>query len=149
MEKGLHSLLCHLQASTEVIKFSASCFVVTSAKSLVERVQAQLAPLTKACRLRDTRRCNVALQVQMEINRFCANTSLVYFLRTMGVAATREAAAVHDSLVGRAFHLIVGDAQANGGEQQRAEAQARLPVRLGGCGLTAQASIADAACVGS
>eukprot|EP00964_Phaeocystis_antarctica_P096121 scaffold62486_cov66-Phaeocystis_antarctica.AAC.2 len=40
-------------------------------KKLVERVQAQLAPLKKACRLRDTRRCNVALQVQMEINRFC------------------------------------------------------------------------------
>ena len=47
------------------------------------------------------------------------------------------------------FFALAGEAQANGGEQQRAEAQARLPVRLGGCGLTAQASIADAACVGS
>ena len=49
----------------------------------------------------------------------------------MGVAATQEAAAMHDFLVGRAFHSIVGDAHADGGEQQRAEAQARLPVRAG------------------
>eukprot|EP00964_Phaeocystis_antarctica_P148010 scaffold114750_cov86-Phaeocystis_antarctica.AAC.1 len=67
----------------------------------------------------------------------------------MGAAATQEAAAMHDFLVGHAFHSIVGDAQADGGEQQRAEAQARLPVRLGGCGLSKQSSIADAACVGS
>ena len=56
---------------------------------------------------------------------------------------------MHDFLIGRAFHSIVGDAHADGGEQQRAEAQARLPVRLGGCGLTKQSSIAEAACVGS
>ena len=33
-----------------------------------------------AARLRDTKKHNVSLQCQLEILRFCANTSLVYFL---------------------------------------------------------------------
>ena len=56
------------------------------------RVEAHLAPLELAARMRDTRRINVALQCQLETLRFCGNSSLVYFLRTMGVEATREAA---------------------------------------------------------
>ena len=39
------------------------------------------------------------MQVQHEIVRFCANTSLVYFLRTMGVQATAAAATVHDRII--------------------------------------------------
>ena len=102
-----------------------------------------------AARLRDTRKHNTSMQVQLEILRYCANTSLVYFLRTMGVAATERAAATHDAAVARVWHQVVGTAQASPGERSRAERQARLPVRMGGCGLTAQAGIADAACVGS
>ena len=89
------------------------------------------------------------MQVQLETVRYCANTSLVYFLRTMGVAATREAAAVHDAAIASVWHAVVGTAQATPAERRRAERQARLPVKLGGCGLTAQADIADAACIGS
>ena len=116
---------------------------------LVARVEDHLEPLGHAARLRDTRRHNVSMQCQLEIVRFCGNTSLVYFLRTMGVAATREAAAVHDAAIARVWHEVVGTAQATPAERSRAVRQARLPVKLGGCGLTAQADIADAACVGS
>ena len=38
--------------------------------------------------MRDTSDVKVAMQVQMCINRYCANTQLVYFLRTMPLAAT-------------------------------------------------------------
>ena len=84
--------------------------------------------LEAACRLRDTRGCSVSLQVQMEINRFCANSSLVYFLRTMGPAVTRRAALVHDALIEEAFHRIVGTGWASRGERRRAAEQAQLPV---------------------
>ena len=110
-------------------------------QKLVARVRKQLAPLTRACKLRDTRRDKVAMQVQLEINRFCGNTSLVYFLRTMGVAATAAAAAVHDMLIEDAFHAIVGTAAAAAGERGRAACQARLPVRMGGLGLTRQGTV--------
>ena len=43
---------------------------------------------------------------------------------------------VHDSLIIRAFHRIVGTSSGTLGERTRAEAQARLPVRLGGMGLS-------------
>ena len=119
------------------------------AAKLVARVEDHLEPLMHAARLRDTRKHNTSMQVQLEILRYCANTSLVYFLRTMGVAATERAAATHDAAVARVWHQVVGTAQASPGERSRAERQARLPVRMGGCGLTAQAGIADAACVGS
>ena len=54
-------------------------------------------------------RCARARPGVEEINHFCApNTSLVYFLRTMGVEATKKAAAVHDAAIASAFHDIVG-----------------------------------------
>ena len=95
---------------------------------LVARVEDHLEPLGHAARLRDTRRHNVSMQCQLEIVRFCGNTSLVYFLRTMGVAATREAAAVHDAAIARVWHEVVGTAQATPAERSRAVRQARLPV---------------------
>ena len=116
---------------------------------LQRRVRDALADLGDVARLRDTRHCNVSLQVQFEILRHCANTSLVYFLRTMGVAATRDAAALHDQLISDAFHRIVGTGAASPAVRNRAARQARLPVKMGGCGLTEQTSIAEAACVGS
>ena len=54
---------------------------------------------------------------------------------------------MHDAAIARVWHAVVGTAQATPAERRRAERQARLPVKLGGCGLTAQADIADAACV--
>ena len=126
------------------------------AKRLRARVEEHLAPLVLAARLRDTQKHNVSLQCQLEILRFCANTSLVYFLRTMGPAATDEATYVHDKLITEAWHAIIGTASARQDERNRAERQAQLPVAMGGCGLTpmrrplpAAPGIADAACVGS
>ena len=113
------------------------------------RVEEALAPLKKAVQVRDTRQINVALQVQHEIVRYCANTSLVYFMRTMGPAAVAAAAGLHDRLVGDALHAILGTGAATPAERSRAARQARLPVKMGGCGLTLQSGILDAACVGS
>ena len=119
------------------------------ATQLCARVAEALAPLEHAVRVRDTRAINVSLQVQHEILRYCANTSLVYFLRTMGVEATRRAAELHDTTIERALHKIIGTGAASAGQAARAAEQARLPVRMGGCGYTPQTRIADAACVGS
>ena len=55
---------------------------------------------------------------------------------------------MHDRLILEAWHSTLGTASAKAGELSRAERQIRLPVKLGGCGLTSQARIADAACVG-
>ena len=56
---------------------------------------------------------------------------------------------VHDSLIIRAFHRIVGTSSGTLGERTRAEAQARLPVRLGGMGLSSMASLIAAARIGT
>ena len=116
---------------------------------LVERVETHLRPLEDACRLRDTRRVNVSMQVQMEITRFCANTQLNYFIRAMPLEATHTARRVHDHLIERAFHRVVGTGLGTAGERARALTQARLPVKLGGLGLTSQEAIAPAAVVGT
>ena len=59
-----------------------------------------------AQQLRDTADVKVAMQVQLEINRFCANTQLVYFIRAMPLEATHTARRVHDHLIERAFHRV-------------------------------------------
>ena len=94
-------------------------------------------------------KCNLSLQVKMQVVRFCANSTFGYFLRTMGPRVAGAAAALHDTLIEEAFLKIVHSTTASRAERSRAVRQARLPVRLGGCGLTSQASIAGAACVGS
>ena len=123
--------------------------VADCSRRLVERVETHLKPLEKMCRLRDTKREKCAMQVQLEINRFCGNTSLTYFIRGMGLAATRAAAARHDALIEQAYHRIVADGGATPGERSRAVRQARLPVPIGGLGLTSQSGMSRAACVGS
>ena len=79
---------------------------------LVARVEKKLAELAKVPLLRDTSKCALSLQMAMQINRFCANTSLNYFMRTMGSAASRAAAYRHDALVEAAFFAMVGAAGA-------------------------------------
>ena len=118
-------------------------------RRLCERVERVLRPLEKMCRLRDTRREKCAMQVQLEILRFCGNTCINYFLRTMGVWATRAAAARHDALIEQAFHKVVGTGSATAEERSRSVQQARLTVPLGGMGLVSQSGISRAACVGS
>ena len=123
-----------------------------ASRRLVERVRRALAPLAGregVCGLHDTRRCNLALQIQMTLNRFCANTSLNYFLRTMPEEATREAARLHDRLIGEAFDEFTAGRLSSAAQRRAALQQARLPVKLGGAGLTSMSAITDAAIVGS
>ena len=65
----------------------------------------------------------LGLQVQLQILRFCANTSLNYFMRTMGPSAARVAASRHDALVEEAIHKCVITASATHGERSRAVQQ--------------------------
>jgi hypothetical protein len=116
---------------------------------LVARVEKKLKPLEQAVLLRDTRSIDVSMQVQMQVNRYCANTSLVYFMRTMGSDVTRAAAARHDALVEQAFHRILASTNSSAATAGQAIRQARLPVKMGGAGLTSMQAIAPAACVGS
>ena len=109
-------------------------------RRLCARVADKLEPLKEVVKLRDTRTCSVAGQVRHCLARFCSNTSLVYFVRTMGVEATRAATHLHDDLVERAFHTLLGSSLATDTQRRRAFQQARLPVRLGGLGLTQHAS---------
>jgi hypothetical protein len=118
-------------------------------RRLVARVEKKLKPLEQVALLRDTRQVHVAMQVQMQVNRYCANTSLIYFLRTMGSDVTRCAAARHDALVEQAFHSIVAASGCSPAAAGQAIRQARLPVKMGGAGLTSMQAIAPAACVGS
>ena len=121
----------------------------TPARGRHGRISKELAPLANVMQLRDTRTCNLSLQVQNEIVRYCANTNLVYFLRTMPPSMTIEAAQEHDRLIASAFHRIVGSEAGSPAQCERALRQARLPVKLGGLGLTSMAAIRRAAWVGT
>jgi hypothetical protein len=115
------------------------------ARRLCKRVANTLEPLDNVAKLRDFKDCTSAGQVQHCLTRYCANTSLVYFLRTMGVEATREAAVLHDGVVSTAFFKAVGAHLGSAQQQARAELQVRLPVRLGGFGLTRHAPLKEGA----
>ena len=116
---------------------------------LVKRVEKALAPLEKVVELRDTRRHKVALQVQLKMLRYCANTSLTYFLRAMPLDATAAAARRHDALIAAAFHRLLVTEVSTQSQRDLALAQARLPVRMGGLGITSQTEVSPAAVVGS
>ena len=58
----------------------------------MKRVEEHLEPLRAAIGLRDAKGINTALQVQLMILRYCANTQLTYFLRTMPPSVTIDAA---------------------------------------------------------
>jgi hypothetical protein len=70
-------------------------------------------------------------------------------MRTMGSDVTRAAAARHDALVEQAFHRILASTNSSAATAGQAIRQARLPVKMGGAGLTSMQAIAPAACVGS
>eukprot|EP00966_Prymnesium_polylepis_P135091 3122650-Prymnesium_polylepis.1 len=71
-----------------------------------------MADLPRMAKLRDTLSCAISMQVQLSLNRFCANTRLVYFLRTMPPSVTLASARLHDELVLKLFHAIIGTAAA-------------------------------------
>ena len=67
----------------------------------------------------------------------------------MPPSMTIEAAQEHDRLIASAFHRIVGSEAGSPAQCERALRQARLPVKLGGLGLTSMAAIRRAAWVGT
>ena len=117
--------------------------------ALVRRVEAHLQPLFKVLGLRDVGRTNTSLQVQLCILRYCANTQLTYFLRTMPPSVTIDAARRHDEIIEEVWHGIVQTAAATVRERELAFRQARLPVKLGGMGITSMEQVRPAAWVGS
>ena len=90
-------------------------------------------------------------EVMAEIEAICLQ-AVASVMRGEGFSYTmpaRTAANRHDALVEAALHGIVISAGATHAERSRAVQQARLPVKMGGLGLTSMAETLDAACVGS
>ncbi|EOD35921.1 hypothetical protein EMIHUDRAFT_227018 [Emiliania huxleyi CCMP1516] len=61
--------------------------------------------------------------------------------------ATREAARLHDRLIGEAFNELTAGRLSSTAQRRAALQQARLPVKLGGAGLTSMSAVTDAAIV--
>ena len=119
-------------------------------RELVVRVERELADLRKVTALRDAGpRLNTAQQVKQMMLRYCVNTKLTYFLRAMPPAVTAAAARRQDELVSEALCGVFGTTGATAMEVELALMQARLPVKLGGCGMTSMEDIAGPACIGS
>ena len=102
------------------------------------RVERALKPLEGILKLRDTKEIHTAQQVMQVLLRFCSNTTLTFFLRAMPPSVTLPAAERHDELIDTALYKLVGGARvgAAGTCWERARKQARLPVKMGGMGLT-------------
>jgi hypothetical protein len=118
-------------------------------QALVHRVETHLQPLRKAIGLHDVGKMTTSLQVQLSILRFCANTQLTYFLRTMPPSVTIDAARKHDEIIEETWHAMLRTTSASQRERGLAFRQARLPVDMGGMGITSMEEIRDAAWVGS
>jgi hypothetical protein len=117
-------------------------------RELLKRVRKHLGPLRNVPLMRDDTRIKTTLQVQLEINRFCANTNLTYFERIMPLHVTHAASQLHDSLVNDANADIVVMHQAHEACASRAKRQSRLPVKMGGLGLSSHEQTAPAAVLG-
>ena len=118
---------------------------------LVARVERALKPLEGILKLRDTKEIHTAQQVMQVLLRFCSNTTLTFFLRAMPPSVTLPAAERHDELIDTALYKLVGGARvgAAGTCWERARKQARLPVKMGGMGLTSAVDIREPAWIGT
>ena len=118
---------------------------------LVKRVRKALEPLSGIMALHDTRTIHTAQQLAQVLLRFCSNTTLTFFLRTMPPSVTQDAAREHDRLMEEALYALVGGSRVgrNSPRWRVAVQQARLPVRMGGMGLTSAMDIREAAWVGT
>ena len=98
-----------------------------------------------------TKEIHTAQQVMQVLLRFCSNTTLTFFLRAMPPSVTLPAAERHDELIDAALYKLVGGARvgAAGKRWERARRQARLPVKMGGMGLTSAVGIREPAWIGT
>ena len=71
---------------------------------LCKRVRQALKPLEGIVQLEDAPKLEIAQQAQQCLLRFCSNTTLGYFLRTMPPSLTIDAARLHDKIIAAAFH---------------------------------------------
>ena len=101
-------------------------------------------------RMRDAGRLQVATQARTLLLRYCANPRAGFWLRMVPPHLVRRVAATFDDAIAACLRET---ACARGAPDDarwlRALKQARLPVRLGGLGLTSAAGQADAAWCGS
>ena len=118
---------------------------------LVKRVRKALEPLPGILALRDSKKVRTAQQLSQVLIRFCMNTTLTFFLRTMPPSVTLAAAKEHDRLIADSLYELVGGARVGRDDDRwvRALKQARLPVNMGGMGLTSAEDIRGAAWVGT
>ncbi|EOD31918.1 hypothetical protein EMIHUDRAFT_231148 [Emiliania huxleyi CCMP1516] len=116
---------------------------------LARPIRKALEPLSGIKALRDTKTIHTAQQLAQVLLRFCSNTTLTFFLRTMPPSVTQDAAREHDRLMEEALYTLVGGARVgrNSPRWRVAVQQARLPVRMGGMGLTSAMDIREAAWV--
>ena len=108
-------------------------------------------PLPGILALRDSKKVRTAQQLSQVLIRFCMNTTLTFFLRTMPPSVTLAAAKEHDRLIADSLYELVGGARVGRDDDRwvRALKQARLPVNMGGMGLTSAEDIRGAAWVGT
>ena len=113
--------------------------VAECSRRLVARVEHALRPerLDGLASLRDAPGCKVSGQVQLSLLRHCVDNTLVYFLRTMPAVMTVDAARLHDARVEASLRTVLAAHACPARQWADACAQARLPVKLGGLGLTA------------
>ena len=106
--------------------------------------------LPALARMRDCGRLQVAAQARTLLLRFCANPRAGFWLRMVPPHLVRRVAAAFDGAIAECLRDTVGARGARDDARWlRALRQARLPVRLGGLGLTGAAANADAAWCGS
>ena len=115
-----------------------------AALQLSRRLERLKELLAKIGKLHDTDKIAVALQVQLNLLKHCANTVPNYWLRTMPPQVVAAAAAEHDQRIATAF-AVATDFDTGDTCGTNALSQATLPTRMGGFGLSSMAAIAPAA----
>jgi len=101
-------------------------------------------------RMRDAGRLQVATQARTLLLRYCANPRAGFWLRMVPPHLVRRVAATFDDAIEACLRETVCSRGApDDARWRRALKQARLPMRLGGLGLTSAAGQADAAWCGS
>jgi hypothetical protein len=106
--------------------------------------------LPALARMRDAGRLQVAAQARTLLLRYCANPRAGFWLRMVPPHLVRRVAATFDDAIEACLRETVCSRGApDDARWRRALKQARLPMRLGGLGLTSAAGQADAAWCGS
>ena len=99
--------------------------------------------------LQDHGRLVTARQARTLHLRYCANPQVSFLLRVVAPHLVKEAAAAYDQAIASCLKQGLFGGHVGDRRWQRAIRQMSLPVRMGGLGLTAAATLCDAAWCGS